>query len=79
MLIFLVRDGKADTVVEQFDWLTAALGLDTFRKLFPVILAKQEVTAHNLLWPGDIHFCNGGNHPVCFAILKYIKPAVKRG
>ena len=23
MLIFLMRDGKADTVVEQFDWLTA--------------------------------------------------------
>ena len=41
MLIFLMRDGKADTVVEQFDWLTAALGLDTFRKLFPVILTDN--------------------------------------
>lgn len=41
MLIFLMRDGKADTVVEQFDWLTAVLGLDTFRKLFPVILTDN--------------------------------------
>ena len=41
MLIFLMRDGKADTVVEQFDWLTAALGLETFRALFPVILTDN--------------------------------------
>ena len=27
--------------MEQFDWLTAALGLDTFRKLFPVILTDN--------------------------------------
>ena len=36
-----MRDGKAETVVEQFDWLTAALGLDTFRKLFPIILTDN--------------------------------------
>lgn len=41
MLILLMRDGKADTVVEQFDWLTSALGLETFRKLFPVILTDN--------------------------------------
>lgn len=41
MLIFLMRDGKADTVVEHFDWLTSALGLKTFRKLFPVILTDN--------------------------------------
>lgn len=41
MLIFLMRDCKAETVVEQFDWLTAALGLETFRKLFPVILTDN--------------------------------------
>lgn len=41
MLIFLMRDGKADTVVEQFDWLTAVLGLDVFRRLFPVILTDN--------------------------------------
>ena len=36
-----MRDGKAETVVEQFDWLTAALGLDAFKKLFPVILTDN--------------------------------------
>lgn len=41
MLIFLMRDGNADTVVEQFDWLTSALGLETFRALFPVILTDN--------------------------------------
>ena len=41
MLIFLMRDGLADTVVEQFDWLTSALGLSTFRELFPVILTDN--------------------------------------
>ena len=41
MLIFLMRDGRAETVVEQFDWLTAALGLETFRTLFPVILTDN--------------------------------------
>lgn len=41
MLIFLMRDGKANSVVEHFDWLTSALGLKTFRKLFPVILTDN--------------------------------------
>jgi IS30 family transposase len=41
MLLFLLRDGKADTVVEVFDHLTSLLGIDTFRKLFPVILTDN--------------------------------------
>jgi len=41
MLIILMINGKAATVVEQFDWLTSALGLKTFRKLFPVILTDN--------------------------------------
>lgn len=41
MLILLMRDGKAETVVEQFDWLTSLLGLETFQKLFPVILTDN--------------------------------------
>lgn len=41
MLIFLMRDGKGATVVEQFDWLTSILGLETFQKLFPVILTDN--------------------------------------
>ena len=43
MLIFFMRDGKATTVDECFDWLTSALGLETFRKLFPVILTDNGV------------------------------------
>lgn len=41
MLIFLMKDGMAETVTNQFDWLTAALGLEVFRKLFPVILTDN--------------------------------------
>lgn len=41
MLIFLMRDGKAETVVEVFDYLTSLLGLETFHKLFSVILTDN--------------------------------------
>jgi len=41
MLMFLMRDGKADTVVEQFDLLTGLIGLEEFRKIFPVILTDN--------------------------------------
>ena len=39
--MFLMRDGKADTVVEQFDMLTGLLGLEEFHKIFPVILTDN--------------------------------------
>lgn len=41
MLMLLMRDGKADTVVEQFDMLTGLLGLEEFRKVFPVVLTDN--------------------------------------
>ena len=41
MLMLLMRDGKADTVVEQFDMLTGLLGLEEFRRIFPVILTDN--------------------------------------
>lgn len=41
MLILLMRDGKADTVVKQFDWLTNLLGVEEFKKVFPVILTDN--------------------------------------
>ena len=41
MLILLMRDGKADTVVEQFDMLTGLLGAEEFKKTFPVILTDN--------------------------------------
>ena len=36
-----MRDGKADTVVEQFDMLTGLLGVDKFKMIFPVILTDN--------------------------------------
>ena len=41
MLMLLMRDGKADTVVEQFDMLCGLLGVDEFRRVFPVILTDN--------------------------------------
>ena len=41
MLILLMRDGKAATVVEQFDYLTSLVGVENFRKIFPVILTDN--------------------------------------
>jgi len=41
MMLFLMRDGKADSVVETFDYLTSLIGVDIFRKLFPVILTDN--------------------------------------
>ena len=41
MLLHLMRDGKADTVIEIFDYLTSLIGVDAFRKVFPVILTDN--------------------------------------
>ena len=41
MLMFLLPDGKAQTVVDLFDQLTAMLGLETFHDLFAVILTDN--------------------------------------
>lgn len=41
MLMFLMKDGKADSVVQVFDYLSNLFGLDTFKKLFPVILTDN--------------------------------------
>lgn len=51
MLIFLMPDGTMRSVNDVFDWLTLHLGLETFRKLFPVILTDNGVEfkgAHNI-------------------------------
>lgn len=41
MLIFLLPDASQKSVLNVFDKLTLLLGLDTFRKLFPVILTDN--------------------------------------
>jgi len=41
MLLFLLMTGTAEAVVGVFDYLTNVLGLETFRRLFPVILTDN--------------------------------------
>ena len=41
MLLFLMPDGRAESVKRVFDYLEAGLGLDVFRQLFPVILTDN--------------------------------------
>lgn len=43
MLIFLLPDGTQKSVLYVFDKLTLLLGIDTFRKVFPVILTDNGV------------------------------------
>ena len=47
MLIFLMNDGTQKSVQEVFDSLTSLLGLDTFRRLFQVILTDNGVEFKN--------------------------------
>ena len=41
MLLFLMPDGKADSVNRVFDYLEAGLGLERFQRLFPVFLTDN--------------------------------------
>lgn len=41
MLLFLLPDGKADSVVRILNYLEAGLGYERFRRLFPVILTDN--------------------------------------
>lgn len=41
MLLFLMPDGKAESVKRVFDYLEAGLGIELFRRLFPVILTDN--------------------------------------
>lgn len=41
MLLFLMPDGKAESVKKVFDYLEAGLGIEVFRRLFPVILTDN--------------------------------------
>lgn len=43
MLIFLLPDGTQKSVLAVFDKLTMLLGIETFRKIFPVILTDNGV------------------------------------
>ena len=41
MLLFLMPDGKAESVKRVLDYLETGLGIDVFRRLFPVILTDN--------------------------------------
>ena len=42
MLLFLMRDGKADSVIETFDYMTSLLGgADAFHRVFPLLLTDN--------------------------------------
>ena len=41
MLLFLMPDGTADSVVRVFDYLEAGLGTERFQRLFPAILTDN--------------------------------------
>ena len=43
MLMFLMNDGTQKSVIAVFDSLTDVLGIETFKKLFPVILTDNGV------------------------------------
>ena len=79
MLIFLMRDGKGTTVVEQFDWLTSILGLEPFRKLFPVILTDNRSEFKRI---GEIEFTVAGERGTrvfyCDPQASWQKPHIER-
>ena len=41
MVLFLIPDGTAESVTRVFDYLETALGLEVFKRLFPVILTDN--------------------------------------
>ena len=65
--MFLMPDGKAESVKRVFDYLERGLGTETFRRLFPVILTDNgsefkrpidlEMTDDGVLRT-DIYFCD---------------------
>lgn len=47
LLLFLMKDGTQDSVIQVFDALTDLLGLALFKRLFPVILTDNGVEFKN--------------------------------
>lgn len=53
MLLFLLPDGTAESVKKVFNYLEFGLGIETFRRLFPVILTDN---GSEFKRPGEIEF-----------------------
>lgn len=71
MLLFLMPDGKAESVKRVFDYLEAGLGIEAFQRLFPVILTdngsefkkvdKLELTADKdgfFIYRTSLYYCD---------------------
>lgn len=62
MLLFLMPDGKAESVKRVFDYLEVGLGLDVFRRLFPVILTdngSEFKHVDDLEYSGELEYRTG--------------------
>jgi IS30 family transposase len=57
MLIFLMHDGTQQSVLAIFDYLTDLLGLNLFRRLFPIILTDNGVEFKD---PNSLEYSTNG-------------------
>lgn len=91
MLLFLLPDGKAESVKRVFDYLERSLGLERFTRLFPVILTDNgsefkrprdlEFTEDRLLRT-DIFYCDpmaSWQKPHIEKNHEYIRYVIPRG
>ncbi len=79
MLLFLLPDGKAESVKRVFDYLERGLGLERFTKLFPVILTDN---GGEFKRPQDIEFTedlqNRTNIFYCDPMASWQKPHIEK-
>jgi hypothetical protein len=91
MLLFLMPDGKAESVKRVFDFLERGLGLERFSRLFPVILtdngsefkrpAEIEYT-EDFIRRTDIYYCDpmaSWQKPHIEKNHEYIRYVIPRG
>lgn len=72
MLILLMKDGRAETIVEQFDRLTSLVGIEEFRKIFPVILTDN---GSEIKHTKELETTTYGEKSVVFNLKKHSKYA----
>lgn len=79
MLVFLITRATQKCVLSIFDYLTRLLGVDTFHKLFPVILTDNGVEFKD---PNVLEFpengCRRTNIFYCDPMASWQKPHVEK-
>lgn len=79
MLVFLMTHATEKCVLSIFDYLTRLLGVDTFHKLFPVILTENDVEFKD---PNALEFSENGcrrtNIFYCDPMASWQKPHVEK-